>query len=422
MADDVGILSAIDRHLAGLRAAVASLDPDQLTGPDAARLVERGVDVERLGLAIRTRCARRVASTRTYESSGHKSAASWLGGASGESTGAAQTVLDVGERLADAPLVDDAFRDGKLSFAQVKVVAGAGALDPSSQQQLIDAAQHESFKELRDRADRVKRAVLGEAREAAKEARACRKRYFKAWAPEEGGLRFEAWLPKVDGARVLSVVEREADAVFKEAYAAGRREPHVAYVADAFVRVVCGDATARPKADVHLRVDLAALRRGAVDGDERCEIDGVGAVPIEVARDLLGDSLLQLVVRDGTDVKTVTSRKRTVPTPLRTALIERDQGCAVPGCPNTRYLEIDHEWEFAKGGPTSLENLQLLCTHHHRMKTTLGFRLVRGPDGTRRWEGPVTRPEVSPTSSAGGRRSAGAGRRAPSRAAVDRRR
>jgi 5-methylcytosine-specific restriction endonuclease McrA len=301
--------------------------------------------------------------------------------------------------LAAAPLVDDAFSDGKLSFAQVKVVAGAGAVDPSCQEQLIDAAQHESFKELRDRAERVKRAALGEAREAAKEARACRKRYLRAWAPDEGGLRFEAWVPKVDGARVLSVIEREADAVFREVH--GRREPRLAYLADAFVRVVCGDGTAKPKADVHLRVDLAALRRGAVEGDERCEIDGV---------------------RDGTDVKTVTSRKRTVPTPLRTALIERDRTCAVPGCPNTRYLEIDHDWEFAKGGPTSLENLQLLCAPHHRMKTTLGFRLVRGPDGTRQWVTPPGRGAVSPTTAPDGRRSAGAGRRAPSRAAADRRR
>ncbi|HEY1733174.1 MAG TPA: hypothetical protein VGG23_01920, partial [Acidimicrobiales bacterium] len=195
MGDDLGVLKAIDRHLAGLRAAVAAVDPDQLTGPDAARLVERGVAVERLGLALRVRGAHRVAETKAY--AGHKSAASWLAGATGESTGAAQNVLDVADRLADAPLVQGAFSDGKLSFAQAKVVAGAGALDPSAQEELVDAAQHESFKELRDRADRVKRAALGEAREAAKEARASRKRYFRAWAPDEGGLRFEAWLPKV---------------------------------------------------------------------------------------------------------------------------------------------------------------------------------------------------------------------------------
>ena len=100
MGDDLGVLKAIDRHLAGLRAAVASLVPDQLTGPDAARLVERAVDIERLGLAVTcTRCARRVAETKAYD--GHTSAASWLAGASGESTGAAQGVLDVAEQLAE---------------------------------------------------------------------------------------------------------------------------------------------------------------------------------------------------------------------------------------------------------------------------------------------------------------------------------
>jgi len=35
-----------------------------------------------------------------------------------------------------------------------------------------------------------------------------------------------------------------------------------------------------------------------------------------------------------------------------------------------------------------LDNLQLLCPHHHKLKTLFGFRLVRGPDGEKRWVGP----------------------------------
>jgi hypothetical protein len=418
--DDLGVLKAIDRHLAGLRAAVASLVPDQLTGPDAARLVERGVEIERLGAATCTRYARRVAETKAYD--GYTSAANWLAAKTGESTGAAQGVLDVAEQLAEAPLVDQAFSDGRLSLAQAKVVAGAGAVDPASQAQLIGSATRQSFRELVDDARRIRRRALGEATEAAKEARAHRRRYVRVWAPDEGGLRLEAWLPRIDGARVKAVLEDEANRVGKEAHAAGRREPAPAYLADALVHVVCGDAASRPKAHVELRVDAAALRRGEVDGDEVCEIPGVGSVPVGVARDVLGDSAFRLVVTDGTDVRTVTSRKRTIREPLRAALRERDGGCAVPGCPNTRYLEIDHDWELSRGGPTQLDNLQLLCTHHHRLKTAFGFRLVRGPDGTRRWVTPPGRGAVSPTTAPGGRRSAGAGRPAPSRAAADRRR
>ena len=383
-----GVLKHIRGHVDGLRAALADLSPTALSGTDAAAVVAFGVEIERIGAATCTRYARRVAETKAYD--GYKSAANWLAAKTGGSTGAAQGLLDVAEKLAEAPLVDEAFSDGRLSLAQAKIVAGAGAVDPASQEQLIGSATRQSFRELVDDARRIRRRALGEATEAAKEARAHRRRYVRVWAPDEGGLRLEAWLPRIEGARVKAVLEDEADRVFKEAHAAGRREPAPAYLADALVHVVCGDAASRPKAHVDLRVDAAALRRGEVDGDEVCEIPGVGSVPVGVARDVLGDSVFRLVVTDGTDVRTVTSRKRTIREPLRAALRERDGGCAVPGCPNTRYLEIDHDWELSRGGPTQLDNLQLLCTHHHRLKTAFGFRLL-GPPGERRWVPPPSR-------------------------------
>jgi HNH endonuclease len=384
----VGSLVVIREHVDRLRAELAGFAPTALSGADAAAVVAVGVEIERLGAATCTRYARRVAETKAYD--GYKSAANWLAVKTGESTGAAQGLLDVAEKLAEAPLVDEAFSDGRLSLAQAKVVAGAGAVDPASQEQLIGSATRQSFRELVDDARRIRRRALGEATEAAKEARAHRRRYVRVWAPDEGGLRLEAWLPRIDGARVKAVLEDEANRVFKEAHAAGRREPAPAYLADALVHVVCGDAASRPKAHVELRVDAAALRRGEVDGDEVCEILGVGSVPVGVARDVLGDSAFRVVVTDGTDVRTVTSRKRTIREPLRAALRERDGGCAVPGCPNTRYLQIDHDWELSRGGPTQLDNLQLLCTHHHRLKTAFGFRLL-GPPGERRWIPPPSR-------------------------------
>ncbi|HEY5245020.1 MAG TPA: HNH endonuclease [Acidimicrobiales bacterium] len=384
----MGSLVVIREHVDRLRAELAGFAPTALSGADAAAVVAVGVEIERLGAATCTRYARRVAETKAYD--GYKSAANWLAVKTGESTGAAQGLLDVAEKLAEAPLVDEAFSDGRLSLAQAKVVAGAGAGDPASQEQLIGSATRQSFRELVDDARRIRRRALGEATEAAKEARAHRRRYVRVWAADEGGLRLEAWLPSIDGARVKAVLEDEANRVFKEAHAAGRREPAPAYLADALVHVVCGDAASRPKAHVELRVDAAALRRGEVDGDEVCEILGVGSVPVGVARDVLGDSAFRVVVTDGTDVRTVTSRKRTIREPLRAALRERDGGCAVPGCPNTRYLQIDHDWELSRGGPTQLDNLQLLCTHHHRLKTAFGFRLL-GPPGERRWIPPPSR-------------------------------
>jgi hypothetical protein len=59
---------------------------------------------------------------------------------------------------------------------------------------------------------------------------------------------------------------------------------------------------------------------------------------------------------------------RVIPLPLRRALIARDQGCAFPGCERPpSWCEAHHRTHWADGGPTSLDNLVLLCEHHHRL-------------------------------------------------------
>ena len=381
----MGLLETIDEHLAKLTEALSAVEPETVSGPDAAAVVERAVRIERLGAAARTRFARRVTQTGAYEHSGHKHAAGWLAEQSGESVGQALGVLKTAAQLSETPLVDDAFKDGRLSLSQAKVAADAGALDPSSQQQLVGVATTGSLRDLKAEASRVKRRRFGEDWVRQREATVYRRRYCRIWSAPEGGVRLDAWLPTVEGARVKTALEHAADKIFDEARRAGLRDRPDAYAADALVRVVTGEEPA--PAQVAVRVDAGALRRGHVDGDESCEIPGVGPIPVAVAKDLLGDSVFHAVVTDGVDVKAVTSAKRTIPAALRRALSERDGTSAVPGCNATLHLQIDHCWDFAKDGPTKLANLQRLCPPHHTMKTRRGFRLV-GPPGARRWVGP----------------------------------
>jgi hypothetical protein len=145
-----------------------------------------------------------------------------------------------------------------------------------------------------------------------------------------------------------------------------------------------------PRALVHLRVDLDALRAGSLRPGGTCEIPGVGPVSIQTARDLMGDAICDLVITDGCDVATVCHLGRSIPAALRTALVERDPICVVPGCDVAHGLEIDH-WDvpFAEGGPTRLSNLARLCRHHHYLRTHQGFQLSGGP-GTWHWEPPST--------------------------------
>jgi hypothetical protein len=131
---------------------------------------------------------------------------------------------------------------------------------------------------------------------------------------------------------------------------------------------------------VHLRVDLAALRRGSLEGDECCEIPGVGPVPLETARSVLGDAILRLVITKGKDIASVTNLGRSVPDAVNTALIARDETCVVPGCDVRDGLERDHRIiPFVEGGEAALWNMARLCSHHHYLRHHKGFRLEGGP-------------------------------------------
>ena len=113
---------------------------------------------------------------------------------------------------------------------------------------------------------------------------------------------------------------------------------------------------------------------------ETCEIPGVGPVSVQHARDLLGDALLDVIITDGVDVTTVVRPRRNIPTPLATAIMERDQYCVVPGCGKRLGLEKDH-WQrpVKNDGEASYDNLVRLCKHHHYLRTHQGWILTGGP-------------------------------------------
>jgi hypothetical protein len=61
--------------------------------------------------------------------------------------------------------------------------------------------------------------------------------------------------------------------------------------------------------------------------------------------------------------------------------------CRFPGC-TVRFGEGQHIRHWARGGPTTLSNLALLCRHHHRAVHEEGYRIDRPPDGTLRFRRP----------------------------------
>ena len=117
-----------------------------------------------------------------------------------------------------------------------------------------------------------------------------------------------------------------------------------------------------------LRVDVAALRRGRVQGGELCEVAGVGPIPVSGARELLGEAIVKLVITDGVDVLNVTHLGRGPTAAQRAALLWTNPSCSVDGCHRTR-VEWDHREPWAQTRHTRLDELDPLCSFHHDLKT-----------------------------------------------------
>jgi hypothetical protein len=60
---------------------------------------------------------------------------------------------------------------------------------------------------------------------------------------------------------------------------------------------------------------------------------------------------------------------------------KRDGCCRFPGCERGRFLHTHHirRWTPHEG-PTELDNLLMLCTHHHRLVHEGGWSIRGAPD------------------------------------------
>jgi len=409
MASVVTDETGLGTRLASLRASLSQIlqevDPARITGPDALSLYESAAAMARDSEAFKTLLAPRLDTSGIWKDSGHRSAEAMMAELSGESAGQAKTTLLNGIRLAQLPGTEAALRAGELSAPKLTELTSAGILAPEREQELLKGAGEASLKVIKDRCQRS-RATGPDA--ATRMKKIYDDRYFSSWIDPEGGFCYKGRDTPERGAQLLSKVEIVAERLRKEHKATS--DDHTddlserAVRADAFFALVTGvhpDSGAPlgtnaaieeiplpgsslidpgPKADVVVRVDLDALLRGYTEEGECCEIDRVGPIPVQMARDLASDSFLRVLFHQAGDIKAISHMGRTINQKLRTALVDRDPACVVPGCGISYGLEIDHVIPVTTGGPTELNNLCRLCHHHHFLKTFEGWQLKRhGP-------------------------------------------
>jgi hypothetical protein len=369
--------SAVD----GLRRLVGELEPDRFDGPGSRTLVELFDEVERLGAAGKALATRQVVATGAWKHDGaHRDAASWLANTTCATVAAARATVDTAARLAELPSTEAAMRKGALSLTQVDAIADAASADPGAEAELLERAQHDGVRGLRTACARVKAAACAD--QEAKYERIREARSLRHWTDPDGTGRIDVRGPVDATARVMAALEPFEHDLFEAARGAGRRDRPDALAFDALVALAGSSCSAEetPRAvTTVVRVDYAALVRGATEPGELCEIVGGGPIPVSVAQRLLDDSVVKLLLVDGTDVRAVSHPGRTIPARLRSAIEELHPECDVEGCHVTRHLEIDHNLPIEESGPTAMWNLDRLCGHHHEHKHRYGLRLVGEP-------------------------------------------
>jgi hypothetical protein len=315
---------------------------------------------------------------------GVKSCAHWLSWRCSIGLVTAREHVRIAHKLRELPKVREAFARGELSYCKVRALCRVAR--PETEAGLLEIALHATGAQL----EKLVRGYAGALSATLGTAQRVHDLRYLRWSwNEDGSLRLEGRLPAEDGAVVLKALDAlVAPAGEAEDYAAS---PAGACRADALVamaRSAAGSAGESRPCELVVHVDAQTLEADEVV--ERCHVAEGPALAPETARRLGCDAaVVRIVERDGRPL-TVGRRTRTIPPAVRRALRSRDEGCRFPGCTHERFLHAHHIQHWARGGPTTLENLVQLCSYHHRLVHEGGFRVecergrvrFRRPDGT----------------------------------------
>jgi len=386
---------------------VDGFEPGLTGARDAVELVAEFSRLEHLASAGVALAARRVAQTDLWKRAGFRSAAHWLDHVTGMGVGQAVGLLQAAETVETAPDTFEALKAGKVSTREAKAIGAAEAVDPGAGQRLLAAVEGRSTKETENDAARIVAAASPESPEA-KAARLHEKRMLRIGVDADG-MGYGHWLLEpAQHARLMALIDANKDRIFHEARRAGMREPSEAYAADALAALadLPGRSTrsnsppgeagidATPDESVEdwsfakmiVRVDLAALDRGAMAPGEVCEIAGQGPIPVADAwRMIDGDAFITAVTTKGTEIDKVIHLGRKPTVLQKTALEWFSAGeCSTVGCTNPARIEIDHVADWADTHITALPELASPCGHCHDLKTHHGYTFgPRLPSGKR---------------------------------------
>lgn len=317
-----------------------------------------------------------------WQVAGMRSPAHWVAWQCGISPARAATFVAMARSLVELPATRAAFGAGELTEDQTRVVCTH--TDAAHDDQAAELARSASVPQLRralrgtptpvpeptDPDDTTKPEPPGEVAD---------RREVRFGVRDDGRWWCHAVLPGDEGAVVQRALQRARDAEFHLRHP--DTNPHrpadpgvpgpadITWV-DALLRLAhagLGDldpGNSRPaeRYQVILHVDT--------DAPAASHLHLAGPVPASVRRSLTCDCTIRVALEHAGQVVALSRRQATADHKTRLLVEDRDGGCVVHGCAQTRWLHIHHLTHREDGGATTLDNLVALCPTHHRQHHT----------------------------------------------------
>jgi hypothetical protein len=291
----------------------------------------------------------------------------------------------VAQKAWDVPQLVGALQAGEISFDKLRAVAETAT--PETEGELLDEARQRSVREL---------AVLAGSMRTAPPRDPAVEQERRSLRCNEAVRTMTVQLPPESFAEARSRLE----SIAKEIPSGDGEVSWDQRMADAFMGLVrCGQdgggaSSANSPYFVVVHVPIAALLdESGEDSDLAGDLERGGLVSMEAVRRISCDATITLAVDDELGHTMYEGRARRDPSgPQHREVRRRDRHCRFPGCSNVVFTNVHHikEWKPDRG-PTDLDNLVLLCVHHHGLVHSKQWRMSGNPNELLTFVGPSGR-------------------------------
>ncbi len=372
-------VSRLKEAVDGLPAWIRKIDDSAL----GEGLIDVRETIDRLE-AVFADGLRRFDRSGEYAADGALNVVAWLRWKCRLSGGAAAERVDVARRLAELPQTQEAFARGDLGYQHVALITktadqvGAAPVR-RAEPELIQAAQSLDpsrfgvvTKNFQHRIDAD--GVLADAN------RAYARRYLQVGQSLDGLFHLDGLLDTEGGAALQTALNALSSPIKDDDRSPGQRR------ADALVELCRRQLDGGGLPEVggqrpHLTIKASAETLAGISGQPAGDLEWAPPIPAETVRRLACDAALTRIVGTGQTAE-ASHATRTIPPAMRRALAARDRGCQFEGCDRPdAWVDGHHVKHWADGGPTTMDNLTLLCRRHHRKVHEEGWQLKRETDG-----------------------------------------